>query len=93
MNSLNIYKKINNVVEDTLHEKYILDMYINLLHNIQHFIELCEQNGGNLLEITNIDEKLIDRVEDDLNECGLDIEILDEDENGNYGIMIFLDIE
>ena len=93
MNSLNIYKKINNVVEDTLHEKYILDMYINLLHNIQHFIELCEQDGENLLEITNIDEKLIDRVEDDLNECGLDIEILDEDENGNYGIMIFLDIE
>ena len=93
MNSLNTYKKINNVVEDTLHEKYILDMYINLLHNIQHFIELCEHHGGNLLELTNIDEKIIDRVEDDLEECGLDIEILDEDENGNYGIMIFLDIE
>ena len=73
-----LFEGLSNCVEDVLYEKYTLDMYINLLYNIQ---QLAQDRLNNVLELNHVDSKLASRLDDDLDKCNLDHKIETNDDD------------
>lgn len=82
-----LFERLSHCVENVIYEKYALDLYINLLHNIQQLV--CDRSND-VLTLKNIDSTLIDRLDNDLCECNLEYEIFLDEDDDTYTVLLYL---